>query len=95
MDLTGKKVKLHDMCLRDGMHPKRHQITVDEMVTVAKAMDEAGVPLTELSEATTKKLRDVLEPELPAVNPLDAWSRGGETASEIMTLYIMTTPSPM
>jgi len=37
------------MCLRDGMHPKRHQITVDEMVTVAKAMDEAGVPLIEVS----------------------------------------------
>ena len=49
MDLTGKKITIHDMCLRDGMHPKRHQITVDEMVTVAKAMDEAGVPLIEVT----------------------------------------------
>ena len=23
------------MCLRDGMHPKQHQITVAEMVTIA------------------------------------------------------------
>ena len=49
MDLKGKKVTVHDMCLRDGMHPKRHQITVDEMVTVAKAMDEAGVPMIEVT----------------------------------------------
>jgi 4-hydroxy-2-oxovalerate/4-hydroxy-2-oxohexanoate aldolase len=49
MDLKGKKITVHDMCLRDGMHPKRHQITVDEMVTVAKAMDDAGVPLIEVT----------------------------------------------
>jgi 4-hydroxy-2-oxovalerate/4-hydroxy-2-oxohexanoate aldolase len=49
MDLQGKKITVHDMCLRDGMHPKRHQITVDEMVTVSKAMDEAGIPLIEVT----------------------------------------------
>ena len=49
MDLKGRKITLHDMCLRDGMHPKQHQITVDQMVTVAKAMDEAGVPLIEVT----------------------------------------------
>ena len=36
-DLTGKKVILHDMCLRDGMHPKRHQISTAQMVAVATA----------------------------------------------------------
>lgn len=49
MDLSGKKIIIHDMCLRDGMHPKQHQITVQEMVTVAKAMDEAGMPLIEVT----------------------------------------------
>ncbi len=49
MDLKGKKVTLHDMCLRDGMHAKRHQISVDEMVMVAKAMDDAGIPLIEVT----------------------------------------------
>lgn len=49
MDLSGKKVTLHDMCLRDGMHAKRHQITLDEMMHAAKAMDEAGVPLIEVT----------------------------------------------
>tara|TARA_R110002110_G_scaffold406421_1_gene626380 strand:- start:195721 stop:196746 length:1026 start_codon:yes stop_codon:yes gene_type:complete len=49
MDLKGKKVTVHDMCLRDGMHPKQHQITVEQMVTVAKAMDDAGVPLIEVT----------------------------------------------
>ena len=49
MELKGKKITVHDMCLRDGMHPKRHQITVEEMVRVSKAMDEAGVPLIEVT----------------------------------------------
>ena len=49
MDLKGKKVRLHDMCLRDGMHAKRHQITIDEMVTIAQALDEANVPLIEVT----------------------------------------------
>ncbi len=49
MDLSGKKVTVHDMCLRDGMHPKRHLITVEEMVRVAKAMDDAKVPLIEVT----------------------------------------------
>lgn len=49
MDLKGKKVTLHDMCLRDGMHAKRHQISIDEMISVATALDEAGVPLIEIS----------------------------------------------
>ena len=49
MNLAGKFVKLHDMCLRDGMHAKRHQITLDEMVAVATALDAAGVPLMEVT----------------------------------------------
>ena len=46
--------------------------------------DAAGVELTDLNADTVSKLEDVLDPELPAVNPLDAWSRGGANASEQM-----------
>ncbi len=49
MNLEGKKVTLHDMSLRDGMHPQRHQLTPDQMVEVATALDEAGVPLIEVT----------------------------------------------
>ena len=49
MDLNGKKVTIHDMCLRDGMHAKQHQISVEEMVNIAKAMDDAGIPLIEVT----------------------------------------------
>ncbi|WP_101760030.1 4-hydroxy-2-oxovalerate aldolase [Oceanicoccus sp. KOV_DT_Chl] len=49
MNINGRKITLHDMCLRDGMHPKQHQISVDEMITVAKAMDEAGMPMIEVT----------------------------------------------
>ena len=45
---------------------------------------EAGVPLTNIGHTTRSLLADVLPPELPAVNPLDAWSRGGDGAGEYM-----------
>lgn len=47
--LDGKKVTLHDMTLRDGMHPKRHQMTLDQMKAVATGLDAAGVPLIEVT----------------------------------------------
>src|SRR4029079_801734 len=49
MKLQVKKITLHDMTLRDGMHPKRHQISLDQMIAVATALDEAGVPLIEVT----------------------------------------------
>lgn len=49
MDLRGKKVTLHDMCLRDGMHAKQHQISLDEMKHIAAGLDEAGMPLIEVT----------------------------------------------
>ena len=49
MNLRGRKVILHDNCLRDGMHPKRHHITLEQMVAVATGLDGAGVPLLEVT----------------------------------------------
>ncbi len=49
MNLEGKNVILHDMSLRDGMHAKRHQISLEQMVNVACALDEAGMPLIEVT----------------------------------------------
>jgi acyl-CoA synthetase (NDP forming) len=39
--------------------------------------DDARVPLAQISAETTRKLEGLLDPGLPAVNPLDAWSTGG------------------
>ena len=44
-----KRLLLHDMCLRDGMHAKQHQISTDQMVAVATALDRAGIPLIEIT----------------------------------------------
>ncbi|MBH3360830.1 4-hydroxy-2-oxovalerate aldolase [Pseudomonas guariconensis] len=49
MNLQGKNVLLHDMSLRDGMHAKRHQISLKQMVDVATGLDAAGVPLIEIT----------------------------------------------
>src|SRR5574343_760356 len=49
MTLRGKKVTVHDMTLRDGMHPKRHLMTLDQMISIATGLDEAGVPLIEVT----------------------------------------------
>jgi 4-hydroxy-2-oxovalerate/4-hydroxy-2-oxohexanoate aldolase len=47
--LDGRKITVHDMTLRDGMHPKRHQITLEQMRSIAKGLDDAGVPLIEVT----------------------------------------------
>jgi 4-hydroxy-2-oxovalerate/4-hydroxy-2-oxohexanoate aldolase len=49
MTLRGKKITVHDMTLRDGMHPKRHQMTLEQMRSVACGLDAAGVPLIEVT----------------------------------------------
>ena len=47
--LKQREILVHDMCLRDGMHAKREQISTDQMVAFAKAMDAAGVPMIQVS----------------------------------------------
>lgn len=47
--MSDKNIILHDMCLRDGMHAKKEQISVEQMVKVAKAMDNAGVPYIQVT----------------------------------------------
>lgn len=55
--------------------------------------DEAGVPLTRLGAEAVSELEKILDPELPAVNPLDAWSRGGPDSKNQManSLAVMMT----
>ena len=48
-NLKGRKVLVHDMSLRDGMHAKREQISTEQMVKVATGLDDAGVPLIQVS----------------------------------------------
>ena len=47
--MTSRQVTLHDMTLRDGMHPKRHRMTLEQMKSIAAGLDAAGVPLIEVT----------------------------------------------
>ncbi|ODV06687.1 MAG: 4-hydroxy-2-oxovalerate aldolase [Rubrivivax sp. SCN 70-15] len=47
--LKGKTIRVHDMTLRDGMHPKRHQMTLEQMKSIACGLDAAGMPLIEVT----------------------------------------------
>ncbi len=68
---TGGLVTLHDS-------GGERQLMVD-------LADEFGVPLARISESTASAIAEVIDPELPAVNPLDGWSRGGPESGTQMT----------
>ncbi len=42
-------VRITDSSLRDGSHPKRHAFSPDEVARVVQALDQAGVPVIEVS----------------------------------------------
>lgn len=49
MTRKDRRITLHDMTLRDGMHPKRHLMTLAQMTSIARGLDDAGVPLIEVT----------------------------------------------
>ena len=42
-------IRLTDTCLRDGSHHKRHQFTGEEVRAIVAALDDAGVPVIEVT----------------------------------------------
>ena len=44
-----KAVRITDTSLRDGSHPMSHQFTAEQVRNVVKALDEAGVPVIEVT----------------------------------------------
>ncbi|MBS1912358.1 MAG: 4-hydroxy-2-oxovalerate aldolase [Bacteroidetes bacterium] len=45
----GKKIIVNDCTLRDGMHALAHQYSVEQMVGIARKLDEARIDLIEVS----------------------------------------------
>jgi 4-hydroxy 2-oxovalerate aldolase len=44
-----KAPRITDTSLRDGSHPMQHQFTVEQVRAVAQALDEAGIPVIEVT----------------------------------------------
>lgn len=50
-----------------------------ERVHLIDVAAEVGTPLAEISDATKERMAAVLDPGLPAVNPVDAWGTGHDS----------------
>jgi 4-hydroxy 2-oxovalerate aldolase len=46
---SAKALRITDSNLRDGSHPMRHQFTVERVTAIAQALDEAGIPVIEVT----------------------------------------------
>ncbi|ALS25121.1 4-hydroxy-2-oxovalerate aldolase [Paenibacillus naphthalenovorans] len=46
---TNQRITITEVALRDGSHAINHQYTADQVISIAKALDEANVPYIEIS----------------------------------------------
>jgi acyl-CoA synthetase (NDP forming) len=67
----------------DGALVAIHDSGGERQLLIDRAAD-FDVPLADISAATASRLEELLDPGLPAVNPLDAWGAGGQDADRIM-----------
>ena len=51
---------------------------------------QMNVPFARINPQTTNRLKSLLDPGLPAVNPLDAWGAGGADYNQIMEKCLTT-----
>jgi acyl-CoA synthetase (NDP forming) len=78
----------------DGGLVSIHDSGGERQLLIDLASDH-GVPLTQLTPASTRNLESLLDPGLPAVNPLDAWSTGGsdfDVAMQNCLAVLMSDP---
>lgn len=85
---------MHELATALAMFAQPHEVASGGVVALHDSggerqllidlADDLDVPFTDLRPESVGRLEELLDPGLPAVNPLDAWGAGGPKADEIM-----------